>query len=102
MSNQLYLGNLPTNITESDLRTMLTEHGPVDEIKVITDKFTGQGRGFAFATMNTQEGATAAISALNGKDCQGRAMTVSEARPREERSGGDRGRGGSRGRGSRY
>ena len=101
MSNQLYLGNLPTNITEEDLRSILGEHGPVNEIKVITDKFTGQGRGFAFATMNTQEGATAAISALNGKDCQGRAMTVSEARPREERSGDNDRRGGGRFR-SRY
>lgn len=94
MSNKLYLGNLPTNIKEEDLRSILGEHGPVNEIKVITDKFTGQGRGFAFATMNTQEGATAAITALNGKDCQGRAMTVSEARPREERSGGNDRRGG--------
>ncbi len=100
MSNKLYLGNLPTNITEEDLRGLLTEHGPVDEIKVITDKFTGQGRGFAFATMNTQEGATAAISALNGKDFQGRALTVNEARPREECSGGGHDRGG--GRRSRY
>ena len=91
MSNKLYLGNLPVNITEEDLRGMLAEHGPVNEIKVITDKITGQGRGFAFATMNTQEGATAAISALNGKDCNGRAMTVSEARPRVERSGGNYG-----------
>ncbi len=99
MSNKLYLGNLPTNIKEEDLRGILAEHGPVNEIKVITDKFTGQGRGFAFATMNTQEGATAAISALNGKDCQGRSMTVSEARPREERSGGYDRRGGGR---SRY
>jgi RNA recognition motif-containing protein len=96
MSNKLYLGNLPMTITEGDLRTLLVEHGPVDEIKVITDKYTGQGRGFAFATMTTQEGATAAIAALNGKDCHGRAMTVSEARPREERPGGERRDGGSR------
>ena len=102
MSNKLYLGNLPTNITEEDLRGMLAEHGPVNEIKVITDKFTGQGRGFAFATMNTQEGATAAISGLNGKDCQGRALTVSEARPREERSGGNYGSGAGGGGRSRY
>ena len=103
MSNKLYLGNLPTNVTEEDLRGMLAEHGPVNEIKVITDKFTGQGRGFAFATMNTKEAATAAINALNGKDCHGRALTVSEARPREERAGGgDYHRGGGGGRGSRY
>jgi RNA recognition motif-containing protein len=81
---------------------MLAEHGPVNEIKVITDKFTGVRRGFAFATMNTQEAATAAISGLNGKDCQGRALTVSEARPREERSGDNYRGGAGRGGRSRY
>src|SRR3569833_1248017 len=88
MSTKLYVGNLPFDITESDLRTLLSDHGPVNEIAVIMDKFTGQGRGFAFATMNTQEAAQAAILALNGKDWKGRALTVNEARPREERSGG--------------
>ncbi len=101
MSTKLYLGNLPTDVTQDDLRGMLSEHGPVNEINVITDKFTGQGRGFAFATMNTPEGAAAAISALNGKEWKGKTLTVNEARPREERSGGDRGRGGSSRR-SRY
>jgi cold-inducible RNA-binding protein len=95
MGTKLYVGNLPFDITEGDLRNMLSEHGPVNEIAVIMDKITGRARGFAFATMNTQEAATAAILALNGKDWKGRALTVNEARPREERSGGgDYGSGG--------
>ncbi len=100
MTTKLYLGNLPFDVTEEDLRTILSEHGAVNEISVLKDKFTGQGRGFAFATMNTPEAATAAINALNGKDWKGRALTVNEARPREERSGGGSG-GGYRGGGSR-
>jgi RNA recognition motif-containing protein len=88
MSTKLYVGNLPFDVTESDLRDMLSQHGPVNEINVIMDKMTGQARGFAFVTMNTQEGATAAILALIGKDWKGRALTVNEARPREERAGG--------------
>ena len=89
MSTKLYLGNLPSDVTEDDLRNMLSQHGPVNEIAVVMDKFTGRPRGFAFASMNTQEAANAAILALNGKDWKGRALTVNEARPpREERSGG--------------
>jgi cold-inducible RNA-binding protein len=100
MSTKLYVGNLPFDITEEDLRNMLSAHGPVNEIAVVMDKITGRARGFAFATMNTQEAATAAIQALNGKDWKGRALTVNEARPREERSGGGGGyQGGGR---SRY
>ena len=94
MSTRLYVGNLPFDITENDLRDMLSKHGPVNEIHVIMDKMTGRARGFAFATMNTEEGAKAAILALNGKDWKGRALTVNEARPREEGSGGGRGYGG--------
>jgi cold-inducible RNA-binding protein len=99
MGTKLYVGNLPFDITEGDLRNMLSEHGPVNEIAVVMDKLTGRARGFAFATMNTQEAATAAINALNGKDWKGRALTVNEARPREERSGGGGYGGGGR---SRY
>jgi cold-inducible RNA-binding protein len=84
------------DITENDLRDMMASHGPVNEVSVIMDKVTGRARGFAFVTMNTQEAATAAIAALNGKEFQGRALTVNEARPREERApgGGGGGRGG--------
>jgi RNA recognition motif-containing protein len=98
MGTKLYVGNLPFDITEDDLRNMLSEHGPVNEIAVVMDKVTGRARGFAFATMSTQEAANAAILALNGKDWKGRALTVNEARPREERSGGSGYRGGGRSR----
>jgi RNA recognition motif-containing protein len=101
MSSKLYVGNLSFDVTEDDLRDMLSQHGPVNEINVIMDKETGRARGFAFATMNTPEGAKAAIAALNGKDWKGRSLTVNEARPREER-GPSTSRGyGSQGR-SRY
>jgi cold-inducible RNA-binding protein len=98
MSTKLYIGNLPLDVTEDDLRTMLSQHGPVNEIAVVMDKYTGKARGFAFATMNTQEAATAAIQALNGKDWKGRPLTVNEARPREERPGGSGPRSGGRSR----
>src|SRR5258708_28415721 len=103
MGKKLYVGNLPFDITEEDLRNVLSQHGPVNDIAVVMDKMTGRARGFAFATMNTEEAAKAAILALNGKDFKGRALTVNEARPREERSGGGGGGGGyGGGRGSRY
>jgi RNA recognition motif-containing protein len=88
MGTKLYVGNLPFDITEDELRKLLSDQGPVNEIAVVMDKVTGRARGFAFATMNTPEGAKAAILALNGKDWKGRALTVNEARPREERPGG--------------
>ena len=93
MSTKLYVGNLPFDVTEDDLRNKLSEHGAVNEIVVVMDRDTGRPRGFAFATMNTPEAATATIAALNGKDWKGRALTVNEARPREEGSrGGNRAR----------
>ncbi len=88
MSTKLYVGNLSFDTTENDLRDMLAPHGPVNEIAVVMDKITGHPRGFAFATMNTEEGAKAAILALNGKNLKGRALTVNEARPRAERPAG--------------
>jgi cold-inducible RNA-binding protein len=99
MGTKLYVGNLPFDITEEDLRKMFSVHGPVNEIVVVMDKFSGRARGFAFATMNTQEAANAAVLALNGTDWKGRALTVNEARPREERPGGGGYGGGGR---SRY
>lgn len=87
MSTKLYVGNLPFDVTEDDLRTMLSAHGPVNEIALIMDKVTGRARGFAFATMNTSEGASAAILGLNGKEWKGRSLTVNEAHPREEGGG---------------
>ena len=94
MNTKLYVGNLPFDITEGDLRDLLSQHGPVNEIAVVMDKTTGRPRGFAFATMNTPEAAAAVIQALNGKDWKGRALTVNEARPREEGSRGGGGGGG--------
>lgn len=105
MSTKLYVGNLSFDVTENDLRDMLSQHGPVNEINVIMDKMTGRPRGFAFVTMNTAEGATAAIQKLNGTEWKGRSLTVNEARPREERSGGGGGGGrgyGGGGRSDRY
>jgi len=96
MITNLYVGNLSFDVTENDLRDMLSKHGPVNEINVIMDKMTGRARGFAFVTMNTPEG-NAAVLALNGKEWNGRALTVNEARPRDGRSGG----GGSGGGGGR-
>jgi len=98
MSTKLYVGNLSFDVTENDLRDMVSPHGPVNEISVVMDKITGRARGFAFVTMNTQEGATATIQALNGTQWKGRPLTVNEARPREERPPGGGGfdrRGGS-------
>jgi RNA recognition motif-containing protein len=97
MSSKLYVGNLSFDATENDLRDVFGAHGPVDEVKIVMDRDTGRARGFAFVTMNTEDGAKAAIAALNGKDWNGRALTVNEARPREERPGGGGGRGGYRG-----
>jgi cold-inducible RNA-binding protein len=110
MSTKLYVGNLSYNTTENQLQDIFGQHGPVTSVDLIMDKFSGRPRGFGFVTMETQEGAEAAIAALNGKNIDGRDLTVNEARPREERAprsggggggyrgGGDRGgdRGGSR------
>jgi RNA recognition motif-containing protein len=85
MSSKLYIGNLSFDVTEEDLRDMLGQHSAVNEIHIVMDKETGRARGFAFATMNTEEGAKAAIQALNGKQWKNRTLTVNEARPREER-----------------
>ena len=108
MSTKLFVGNLSFNTTQNQLQDMFAAHGTVMEVDVIMDKFSGRPRGFGFVTMETKEAAEAAIAALNGKQLDGRAMTVNEARPREERpprsggggGGGDRGggdRGGDRG-----
>ena len=95
MNTKLYVGNLAFSTTENDLQDLFSQHGPVTEVNLIQDRVTGQPRGFAFVTMATPEGAQAAIKAVNGQDVQGRPLTVNEARPREERSGGSSG--GSRG-----
>src|SRR5262245_59739145 len=85
MNTKLYVGNLSYNVTENDLQDLFSKHGPVTEANLVVDKMSGRPRGFAFVTMATTEGAEAAIKALNGTEWEGRALTVNEARPREER-----------------
>jgi RNA recognition motif-containing protein len=85
MSTKLFVGNLSYNTTETQLQEMFAAHGPVVGVDLIMDKFSGRSRGFAFVTMETKEAAAAATQALQGKDVDGRALTVNEARPREER-----------------
>jgi hypothetical protein len=90
----LYVGNLPYTATDSDLQRMFEAHGAVQSAQVVVDRDTGRSKGFGFVEMDSGEAAQAAISALNGQDLGGRSLTVNEARPREERSGGG---GGGRG-----
>ena len=99
MGKKLYCGNLSYNTTNSDLEQMFTEYGQVKSAEVIMDRDTGRSKGFGFVEMGTDEEAQAAVSALNGQMHSGRALTVNEARPREERGGGGGGRGGFGGRG---
>jgi RNA recognition motif-containing protein len=82
---KLYVGNLSFDTTENDLQDLFETHGAVTEVALVNDRVTGRSRGFAFVTMNDATAATAAINALNGKQVQGRALTVNEARAREER-----------------
>lgn len=89
MGSKLYVGGLPYSATESQLTTLFATHGTVDSARVITDKFTGQSRGFGFVEMSSSEEAQAAISALNGTQMDGRSLTVNEAKPQEPRSFGD-------------
>ena len=91
MSTKLFVGNLSFNVSENQLQDMFAEHGTVQEADLIVDRFSGRPRGFAFVTMETKEGAEAATRALNGKELDGRALTVNEARPREERQRSDGG-----------
>jgi RNA recognition motif-containing protein len=93
MNTKLYVGNLSFDTTENDLQDLFAAHGPVSEVNLITDRMSGRSRGFAFVTMGSPEAAQAAIQALAGKEIGGRALTVNEARPREDRgpSGGGSG-----------
>jgi RNA recognition motif-containing protein len=96
MGSKIYVGGLPYSATEQQLTELFAQHGTVESARVITDKFTGQSRGFGFVEMATQEEAKKAIEALNATQMGGRTLTVNEARPQEPRSGG--GGGGKRGR----
>ena len=101
MSTKLFVGNLSFNTTQNQLQDLFAAHGTVMEVDIIMDKFSGRPRGFGFVTMETKEGATAAVQAMNGKEVDGRALTVNEARPREERPRGTGGYGGDRSGGRR-
>ena len=86
MSKKLHIGNLPYSITETTLRELFTPLGEVSSVSVITDRNTGQPKGFAFIEMTDDDSAKQAISQINGKTLENRAITVAEARPREPRS----------------
>jgi RNA recognition motif-containing protein len=87
MDVKLYVGNLSYATTEDDLRTLFAQSGTVTSVAVIKDRDTGQSKGFGFVEMSTQAEAQKAVSELNAKDFQDRALTVNLARPREERGG---------------
>src|SRR5271157_4306572 len=96
MGKKLYVGNLDYGVTDGDLEKIFAAHGTVESAQVIMDRDTGRSKGFGFVEMKTDQEAQAAIAAMNGKDHEGRALTVNEAKPREDR-GGRGGSGGGRG-----
>ncbi len=100
MGKKLYVGNLGYGVSSSDLEQLFAPFGTVTSAQVIADRETGRSKGFGFVEMSTDEEAQAAIQGLNGQEHDGRALTVNEARPREERRGG--GGGGRGGRGGGY
>lgn len=104
MNTKMYVGNLSWSATEQDVRELFAQHGTVTDISLPTDRETGRPRGFAFVTMETKEGMEAAMRALEGQEWQGRALTVNEARPREDRPafGGGGGGGARKGGGGGY
>ncbi len=101
MGKKLYVGNLGYDVSSSDLETLLGAHGTVLSAEVISDRSTGQSKGFGFVEMESDAGAQAAIAALDGQDHGGRALKVNEAKPRAPRTGGGGGYGGGGGGGRR-
>ncbi len=97
MSTKLYVGNLSFNTTAQDLEKIFGEIGSVESANLIEDRETGRSRGFGFIEMSSKEEAENAISTLNGKEIDGRTLTVNEAKPREDRNGGGGSRGGGGG-----
>ena len=100
MGRKLYVGNLPYSADQQSLTEIFSQCGTVDSVNVIADRDTGQSKGFGFIEMSSDSEAQKAIQELNGADCDGRPMTVNEAKPQKKRSGGDRG--GSGGGGNRW
>jgi RNA recognition motif-containing protein len=101
MGKRLYVGNLTYGTTDAALRQMFEAHGSVTSAQVIMDRDTGRSKGFGFVEMGNDQEAQTAIAALNGKQVDGRALTVNEARPRTEGGGGGGGGGGRGGYGGR-
>ena len=97
MGRKLYVGNLSYDVTDSALEQMFAPHGAVKSAQVVMDRDTGRSKGFGFVEMTNDNEARAAIAALNGQQVEGRALTVNEARPRENRPGGGGGRSGGGG-----
>ena len=96
MGKKLYVGNLSYGVDSSELESLLSQHGTVLSADVISDRMTGRSKGFGFVEMDSESEANAAIEALNGKEFNGRTLTVNEAKPRAPRSGGGGGGGGGR------
>jgi len=101
MAKRLFVGNLSYTATEEQVRTLFSEVGTVASVSLVTDRETGQPRGFGFVEMDTDAAAEEAIAKLNGREVNRRSITVSEARPPQKQGGGGRDRGGDRERDSR-
>lgn len=101
MGKKLYVGNLSYSVNSSTLSELFSQYGTVQSADVVMDNMTGRSKGFGFVEMSSDDEATAAVNGLNGKDHEGRALTVAEARPREGGRPGGRGPGGGGGRGGR-
>ena len=93
----IYVGNLPYTATEEDVSGLFAAYGPVERVKIITDRETGRSKGFAFVTLGDQSQLNASIEALNGYDYQGRALRVNASEPKEAKPGGFRPSGGGGG-----
>jgi cold-inducible RNA-binding protein len=93
---KLYVGNLSYSTTQEALESAFSDHGRVDEVAIVMDRETGRPRGFAFVTMNNDQEARSAIDAVNGKEIDGRTVTVNEARPKADRASRGGGGGGGR------
>jgi RNA recognition motif-containing protein len=94
---KLYVGNLSFSTTDSDLSNLFSQAGTVESARIVTDRDTGQSRGFGFVEMSSRSEGEAAINQINGMEVNGRALKVNEAKPQEARGGGGGGRGGGRG-----
>ena len=93
MAKRIYVGGLPYSATDQDLEEMFARSGQVNSATVVSDRYSGQSKGFGFVEMPNKSEAQSAIAGLNGKDIDGRALTVNVAKPREERTGGGGGGG---------